>query len=260
MQAVFEPVKPWNVPSVIDDGFFFYHTIEFPDGSTAEGHWDICGRFDQYIGRYPIKGKTVLDVGTATGFLAFSAEKAGASHVTALDVRGADEFRRIPFRDSQYQINRAAWIALNDYDHLGPMKKAFWYAWHKFNSRVEVVYAPIDKLYAWDRKFDVILAGAIIEHISDPVSAIGAFARLASKAVIIPLTEVVDTDAESMHPTGDWTNSAMDFEWWKLSRGLYRRVFDNLGFDVKFVDATAVYVPGGRHEVTRPTIVAVRRS
>jgi hypothetical protein len=118
---VFESEKPWNVPSVVD----------FPDGSIAEGHWDIRGRFDEYIGHYPIKGKTVLDVGTATGFLAFSAEKAGAAHVAALDVRSADEFRRVPFRDSQYQTTRAEWIALNNYDHLGPMKKAFWYTWHQ---------------------------------------------------------------------------------------------------------------------------------
>jgi hypothetical protein len=103
------------------------------------------------------------------------------------------------------------------------------------------------------------LAGALIEHISDPVSAIGVFAGLVNEAVIISLTEVVDSDAESMHPIGDWTNPNMDFEWWKLSRGLYRRVFDNLGFDVKFVDVTAVYVPDGRREVTRPTIVAIRR-
>lgn len=60
-------------------------------------------------------------------------------------------------------------------------------------------------MYAWERKFDVIFAGAIVEHISDPVSAIGAFARLANEAVIISMTGVVDTDAESMHPTG--------FEW-----------------------------------------------
>ena len=105
---------------------------------------------------------------------------------------------------------------------------------------MQVIYAPIDKLYAWDRKFDVLLAGAIIEHFSDPVSAIGVFARLAEEAVIFPFTEVVDTDEESMHPAAG-------------------RVFDNLGFDVDFIKSTAVYIPAGSGEVTRPTIIACRR-
>lgn len=253
----FSREQPWPVSE--HDEKFFYHSIDFPDGTTAEGHWDIRGRFDGYIGHYPIAGKTILDVGTATGFLAFSAEKAMAQ-VTALDVRGADEFRRIPFKDSPYYVNHGKWIADCNVEHLIGLKNAFWYTWHKTNSKVEVIYAPIDKLYAWDRKFDVVLAGAIIEHISDPVSAIGVFAWLAKEAVIIPFTEVVDTDEEIMHTTGDWSKSHLDFEWWKLSRGLYRRVFDNLDFDVEFVKSTAVYNPGGTGEVTRPTIIARRRA
>jgi hypothetical protein len=47
----------------------FYHSMDFPDGESVAGVWDIRGQFDQYIGNYPISGKTVLDVGTASGFL-----------------------------------------------------------------------------------------------------------------------------------------------------------------------------------------------
>jgi SAM-dependent methyltransferase len=252
----FRPEHPWSVSDTKD--CFFYHSIDLPDGTALHGHWDIRGRFDEYVGRYPLAGKTVLDVGTATGFLAFSAEAAGAQ-VTALDVRTADELRRIPFENSLYHVNRTKWIADCNAMHLEGLKRAFWYTWHKLNSKVEVIYAPLDSLFAWDRKFDVVLAGAIIEHISDPVSAIGTFAWLAKDAVIISFTEVVDTEEWTMQTMGDWSNPDFDFEWWKLSRGLYRRVFDNLGFDVEFVKSTAVYNPGAPKEATRPTIIARRR-
>ncbi len=53
---------------------------------------------------------------------------------------------------------------------------------HKFNSRAKCVYAPMPELYEWrEQSFDVVMAGAIVEHLSDPVYAIGAWARLHGK-------------------------------------------------------------------------------
>lgn len=258
-QARFRPQRPWPL-SECQDGFF-YHSMDFPDGNMAQGHWDIRGRFAEYIGGYPIAGKTVLDVGTATGFLAFSAEQAGAS-VTALDVKSSAEFRRIPFRDSLYHRNRAEWIRWYDEAHVRGLKKAFWYSWHKFNSSVEVIYAPLDELCFWDQTFDVVFAGAIIEHLSDPVSAIGVLSRLAKEALIIPFTVVLDTDEWLMRPSHDIANPDFDFEWWKLSRGLYKQVFDNLGFTIDIAESTATHSPTGTENTkyTRPTLIARRKT
>jgi SAM-dependent methyltransferase len=255
----FTPERPWPLSKC--QPALFYHTMDYPDGTSVGGHWDIRGRFDEYIGRYPIAGKTLLDVGTATGFLAFSAEQAGA-RVTALDLRDASELRRVPHHGSAYYRDRAGWVRTMNEDHLGPLKAGFWYSWHKFNSRVEVICAPLDRLHAWDRTFDVVLAGAIIEHLSDPVSAIGALARLAKEAVIIAFTNVVDSDELLMRPTEHgMSDPAVEFEWWSLSRGLYRQVFENVGFSVEFTESTAVYAPHENlaKEHVRPTIIARRR-
>ena len=261
----FTPEQPWPLSECNLDSApppFFYHTLDFPDGTSVTGQWDIRGRFDSYIGNYPLGGKTVLDAGTATGFLAFSAERAGASAVTALDVRSAAECPRIPFHDSLFHRDRAKWIKDHDEQLFRPLKKGFWYAWHKLNSRVEVIYAPLDQLYGWDRTFDVVLAGAIIEHIADPISAIGAYARLANEAVIIAFTDILDTDEWVMRPAHDLSRQAVDFEWWSLSRGLYRQVFDNLGFTIEIHhDPKAIHTPheGYEKEFTRPTLVARRK-
>ena len=249
---------PWSLPERSD--CYFYHSLDFPDGSSVDGYWDIRGRFNDYVGRYPLAGKTVLDVGTATGFLAFSAEAAGA-HVTALDARGPAEFQSVPFGDSLYQRDRSAWIANTDVTHR-QLRNGFWYAWHKLNSRVEVVYASIHKLHSWERQFDVVLAGAVIEHLADPVSAIGCMARLAREAVIIAFTGVHDSEELTMHALNGWSDPALEYTWWELARGLYRRVFENLGFDIEIVACRAIYNPNPFNdlsaplEVTRPTIVA----
>jgi SAM-dependent methyltransferase len=242
---------------------YFYHSLDFPDGSSIRGYWDIRGRFNEYIGGYPLAGKRVLDVGTATGFLAFSAEAAGA-RVTALDARGSQEFQRIPLRDSLYHRDRSAWVSHFEATSHRPLRNGFWYAWHKYQSGVEVVYASADNLHSWDRRFDVVLAGAIVEHLADPVSALGNLARLANEAVIIAFTEVYDSDELIMRASGNWSEPACDYEWWTLSRGLYERVFKNLGFEMEMVTCSALMNPNPFNdlsaplEITRPTIIAHR--
>ena len=63
----------WPAPAKSD--CTFYHSIDYPDGDSVTGVWDIRGKFEQYLGNYSLKGQTVLDVGTASGFIAFEAEK-----------------------------------------------------------------------------------------------------------------------------------------------------------------------------------------
>jgi 2-polyprenyl-3-methyl-5-hydroxy-6-metoxy-1,4-benzoquinol methylase len=80
---------------------YWYHTMQFPDGTRVKASWTIPD-FANYIGGYDLAGKTVLDVGRASGYLAFEAERAGAI-VTGLDAqttRTTREFRHVPFADA----------------------------------------------------------------------------------------------------------------------------------------------------------------
>jgi predicted nicotinamide N-methyase len=225
---------------------YFYHYMDFPDGETVTGRWDIRGRFEEYIGNYPLAGKTVMDVGTASGFLAFSAEQAGAT-VTAFDAADATQVDRIPFGKTHDLV--AIQRRLESYH------AAFWYAHHKLGSRIEVLYGSIDELGRSGRVYDVVLAGAIIEHLSNPVVAMEHFARIAREAVVIGFTPVLDSDRQVMETFNDWTNPDHDRTWWYISRGLYDRVFGNMGFRVSYRPCTAAL---DGVEETRMTIVAQR--
>ena len=253
----FAPVRPWAMPAREDCSF--YTCMDFPDGETVEAvNWDIRSRFEDYIGNYSVAGKSVLDVGTASGFLAFSAEQAGATSVTAIDARDAREFNRIPFAGTGYTDDRHAWIQDTN-AYLNRLKASFWYGWHKNESKAEVVYTPVADLWAWERRFNVVVAGAIVEHISDPVPFLSALAGLADEAVIIAFTPVLPTSDIVMQAMNSWDNPAFNYSWFALSVGMYQRIFVNLGFSVELAPAKALC-----HEydppllVERPTVIARR--
>jgi 2-polyprenyl-3-methyl-5-hydroxy-6-metoxy-1,4-benzoquinol methylase len=249
--------QPWEMPK--REECYFYHTFDY-GSERVEGTWTI-GDFNDYIGGYDLRNKTVLDVGTASGFLTFHAERRGA-RVTAIDLASMGEIRYVPFASSLAFQNRSAWVENLNRESLIPMKKSWWYGWHKFNSQAEVYYMPIDNLMEWDRSFDVVIAGAIVEHISDPIFSIGAWAKVAKEAVLIPFTTVIPTDDLVMRPITPWTDASYSFAWWELSRGLYERVFDNLGFDVEFEKTTARFSPPQAPPIngTRPSLIARRRT
>src|SRR4051812_5549789 len=81
---------------------FFYHTMDLPEFGAVPGQWDLRDRFDDYVSGLSVTGKSVLDVGTATGFLSFESEKRGASRVVSFDLGDARQQMFIPFRDKPY--------------------------------------------------------------------------------------------------------------------------------------------------------------
>src|SRR6476620_5525485 len=100
-------------PRFIDrvEDCFFYHAMELPGFGLIPAHWDLRGRFDDYIGGIDVRGKSVLDVGTATGFLSFEAEKRGASRVLSFDMGDARQQMFIPFKDKPYYQDHEQFVA-----------------------------------------------------------------------------------------------------------------------------------------------------
>src|SRR6478736_6007586 len=64
---------------------FFYHTMDVPGYGTIPGPWDLRGHVDAYLGGVDLRGKRVLELGTASGFVCMEMEKRGAE-VVAFDL------------------------------------------------------------------------------------------------------------------------------------------------------------------------------
>ncbi len=246
--------QPRRVESL--DECYFYHTIELPGLGVQKGHWDLRGRVDDYIGGVSLVGKSVLDVGTATGFLSFEAERLGASRVVSFDMSDVRQQAFVPFKGKLYREDYESWVYYHDIT-VGKWKNAYWLSHRLLNSRAKVFYGDIYAMPKELGEFDVTIAGAVLEHLSDPVAALISIARVTRERLVL-VTPLIQTDDKiaRFEPSAD--RPADDFTWWTYSVGLYREVLAILGFRIEKISYANYYHEFAGRMEERPTVVAVR--
>src|SRR5438270_3173871 len=235
---------------------YFYHTMDVPGFGLVRGHWDLRGRFDDYVGGVGVAGKSVLDVGAATGFLSFEAERLGASRVVSFDMSDVRQQAFVPFKDKPYYSDHESWVGPYAAT-IEKWKNAYWLCHRLLGSKAEVYYGNVYALPPGLGEFDVAIVGAVLEHLSDQVTALGSIARLTRETLVL-VTPLIHTDERiaRFEPRAD--RPEHDFTWWTYSVGLYREVLAILGFRIERIAYSSYYHEyEGRFE-QRPTVVAVR--
>src|SRR5438105_11339476 len=235
---------------------FFYHTMELPELGVVHGHWDLRGRFDDYMGGVSVTGKSVLDIGTATGFLSFESEKRGASKVVSFDLSDPRQQTFIPFKDKLYYRDYESFMS----DHavgVERWKNAYWLCHRLLQSKADAFYGDINRLPQALGQFDVAIVAAVLEHLNDQITAMGSIARVTKEMMVI-VTPVLQTEERiaRLEPTAD--NPDYDYTWWRYSVGVYREVFAMLGFSIRSISDAEYYCHLRDHFEKRSTMV-VRR-
>lgn len=233
---------------------FFYHAMQLPDSGRVGGEWDLLPYFEEYVGGVALAGRSLLDIGTASGLVGFEAERRGA-RVIAFDLASAAQIAMVPFAGQPWYEDRDAWVASAE-GWVRSLHNAWWFAWHEYRSAARVAYGELAWLARVLEPQDVVVAGAFIEHMSDPVTALGHLCRLAREELVIGFTPIAPGPGRHMRPNIPWRPETA-FAWWELSADLYRAVFDACGFSVDIHPARALHRLDGL--ATRSTLVARRR-
>jgi SAM-dependent methyltransferase len=220
--------KPMAVAGVSD--CVFYHSMDLPISVSQEGHWDLRGRFDDYISRISVGGKSVLDVGTASGFLSFEAENRGAK-VVSIDASTAMRWDRVPFIESMHALNYDAWFERVE-RYLDDIKRSYWLAHRELKSANRVYYGNAYELPSELGKFDVVIVGQILAHPRDVVRALSSIAARCNDTLVI-----AEGMIENPEPISHWLartdRPENDYSFWHYSTGLYRELLSILGFELQ---------------------------
>jgi SAM-dependent methyltransferase len=220
-----EPIQVSDLAECI-----FYHKMDLPGVGVVGGAWDLRGRFDDYVDDVDLEGRTVLDVGTASGFLSFEAEKRGADVVSFdMDDKRRQDF--LPYRGQPWYEDKEMY-----YDNLNvgyqKWKNAYWYAHRALGSNARVLYGDVYNLPAEIGQFDVIIAGAILMHLANPIIALESMSRVSADKIVVVDTIDTNSNERIAYLQSRADDPSGHFVWWVYSIGLYEEVFAMLGYDL----------------------------
>lgn len=219
----------------------WYHTTELPGLGVQKASWDLRRDVDAYIGRYPVAGKTVLDVGTGSGFLCFEMEKRGADMIAFdCDPRLGDRIHDVvPAHDFEQRFGKSyeQFLEMLSYG-LDRMKNSFWLSHRLRNSKARAYYGDV---YNCDVDFgpvDVVFMGNILLHLRCPVGALNTFAPYAREAIVITEYRSMDIDYKSdaavcyLIPDAQKRDLATWWAtWWHVTPGFLKQYLRVLGFN-----------------------------
>jgi SAM-dependent methyltransferase len=199
----------------------FYHSIELPGIGLQQGFWDLRGGYDDYFAGHDFRGERVLDIGTASGALAFEMERRGASEVVAFDLDdGLTYDCRLPLSETDLAASRA---------RLAQIKNGFWLGHRLLASRVKVAYGHVGALPAELGGFDAVVMGNILQHLQDPAGAVLQAARLTDHLIITEtdwMRGVVDDEFVGML----MFDVPSPWSWYQVKPGLLRNLLARWGF------------------------------
>jgi len=172
----YAPPMPVSSPSECS----WYHTFQFPDGTMARATWDLRDAIDDYLGRLDLRGKSVIEIGPASGFLTVSMEQRGAS-VVCIENSLDQTWEYVPRVD----IDTDEWVRLR---RLGSptLFRSWWYSQKAFNCSAKVVYCGVSALrdVANLLSFDVCLVGGVLQHVRYPFDVLWSASRVAKTIIV----------------------------------------------------------------------------
>src|SRR5262249_7168500 len=238
--------RAMNAPDYSDG--YFYHTIDLPGVPTIAGAWDLRDGVEAYLGGVDPRGKRVLEIGAANGFLSAAIEERGADLVPFdLSPEYLGDIMRRPGEDlSEFEAGYRRVVS--------GLNRAWAYAKDAYKLKSNLVAGSAYALPKSIGEEDVAVFGAVLLHLKHPYAALEQAAAITrGRIVVTDLFSAPFHDARL--PNDHEARSGMLFDptrgvdpcsWWILSPGAVQRMLRPLGFtryDVSF-----------HHQTSRPAL------
>src|SRR5580698_9568586 len=128
--------------------YYWYHTIDLGGGLITPGLYDYRETVRDFDFPKDMRGKTVLDVGSATGFFAFEFERRGA-RVVSVELPSLRDLDRFPGQDTESSLRKIETMAFANRGYSE--RDLYWYLLEgpfrfcreRLRSRVERCYSTV---------------------------------------------------------------------------------------------------------------------
>ncbi|MFO0965636.1 MAG: hypothetical protein U0793_08645 [Gemmataceae bacterium] len=157
----------------------FYHTMDLPGHGTLAGAWDLRANIDRYLGAVDFRGKKVLDVGAASGFLTFNMEARGAE-VISYDLPDVLPWDFVPFGGADIQEMWAEYRAFHR-----KLNNSYWLGHRLLGSKARLVYGSVYQIPEEIGPVDVAVFGSILLHLRDPFLALQKALQITRDTVVV---------------------------------------------------------------------------
>ena len=215
----------------------WYHSYYFDNGFAVRGDYDIGADIRDYGFPEDMRGMTVLDVGTGSGWFAFYFAQHGAD-VTALDVRGYCDFD--VYGRPEYPPISSEGRPPDRVDDEGrpiwysPVSEGFWIMREILETPIQFMNARVYDIgpELFDRKrFDLVFLGALLLHLRDPIGALMAVHSVCRGRVVASTPVMAGEDGPGVAPRQYLPFTSIDrISWWLPNRACFEHWFNAAGF------------------------------
>jgi tRNA (mo5U34)-methyltransferase len=267
MQAFAARAKDLGLPDT--SRFYWYHTIDLGEGLVTPGMYDYRETLGAFAFPEDMRGMTVLDAGSATGFFAFEFERRGA-RVVSVELPSLRDLDRFPGQSVEGSIQKIERMIFPG-GELKSMRRGdserelyrcllegpFEFCKARLGSKVERCYSPLYDLTAEKtgvpEGFDLVFVGDVLVHTLYPLKALAALAAVCRGTLI--LSQILPEGPQeppAMRYIGGANPDEDEVSWFLPNRSCLLEMMSKLRF--REVEQTGVhrgFVQPGNHPFER---------
>lgn len=225
--------------------YVWYHTVDLGDGLITPGMYDYRETIAAFQFPGDMRGMTVLDVGSATGFFAFEFERRGA-RVISVELPSLRDLDRFPGQDvegSLRKIEHMIFPDVTDASHAHSERDLYWYLLEgpfrfcreRLGSRIERCYSTVYDL-TLERTgvregFDLVFFGDVLIHTLYPLKALAALAGLCRGSLVFGgVLPEGPQEPPAMVYIGGSDAAHDEVAWWHPNLSCLTQMLSKLGF------------------------------
>lgn len=231
---------------------FFYHSYDLDDGNEVIGEWDLRPDPFDYLGQVCFTGRSVLEIGPASGYLSFYMEAAGA-RVTCLEPPMSHLWDIVPFEKFDTQGWRSEFES-----RIEGVRNSFWYVHHQNGSRVKMLEGDPYNLPDALGSFDIGVLASLLLHCRRPFDMLQSVASRTQQAMVVTELHNPSMGDAPLCMLMPHVGVAQVDTWWQFTPQFFVSVLGLLGFTECKVIYHTQKQPAEDREVSMFTVVGQR--